>query len=69
MLLVDYDFFELRFAVVANVFIDGHWCGPRNGLLDDYSRICGLPSGRNLLVALAMGGGSFVVARSLYKDN
>jgi len=48
LLFVDDDFLELGFAVFADVFVDWHWYGPRNGLLVDYSRIGGFPSGRNL---------------------
>jgi hypothetical protein len=48
LLFVDDDFLELGFAVFADVFVDWHWYGPWNVLLDDYSRIGGLLSGRNL---------------------
>src|ERR1700675_927658 len=57
LLFVDDDFLELGFAVFADVFIDWHWYGPRNDLLDDYSRIGGLPSGRNLENRLPARGG------------
>jgi hypothetical protein len=42
LLLVDDDFLELGLAVVADVFVYWHWYSPRNGVLNDYSRIGGL---------------------------
>ena len=62
LLFVDNDFLELGFAVFANVFVDWHWYGPRNGLLDDYSRIGGIPSGRNLENRLPPGDVCFMIA-------